>query len=277
MGSEGISSVPAFSGAGGSTAGLAAPAPSRAAGWGTPWRPLPTSPSYARVSPPTPPAVLGLRANFHPRPSARRAPRRLEMKFVVHVRKINGMKKTQISTLLRRRILLRRDAPQAAPAAHTPFFPTFSPRSQPVPIGSVRANPYGTARPGGQTGNGGDLRGEGGSRTPPELHNRSPAGAERTHGHYLRDPAPFRRDPRAPPAAPNLSPSPSNILGFSPTPPPRSKCPFLQSFLEIAPCLHCHEFPQAAWREQKAAREGSSCEQGENGEGGRGSEKKKKP
>lgn len=110
---------------------------------------------------------------------------------------------------------------------------------------------------------------------PPGLHNPSPAGAERTHGHYLRDPAPFRSDSQVSSRGSQLLP-PRNLLGFSPTPPPRSKCPFLQSFLEIAPCLHCHEFPQAAWREQKAAQEGSSCEQGENGEGGRGSEKKNK-
>lgn len=78
---------------------------------------------------------------------------------------------------------------------------------------------------------------EGVPHTLPELHNRSPAGAERTHGHYLRDPAPFRSEPGSPPAAPNLSPpSPATSSAYPARPRPRSKCPFLQSFLEIAPC-----------------------------------------
>lgn len=83
MGSAGISSVSAFSVLGAAQAGLSPPVPPRAAGWGTPWRPLPASPSAARVPPPTPPAVPGLWENFHSRPPARRAPRRLEMKFGV--------------------------------------------------------------------------------------------------------------------------------------------------------------------------------------------------
>lgn len=164
----------------------------------------PRLPKPCPAAPPTPPAVPGLRANFHPRPSAQRAPRRLEMKFGGPSprprNKWDGEDTKQTPS----------SATEASsggmlprhPPPHTPPFSQLSPgspRSQPAPTGSFRANPYGIAVSLGAHGeSGGSLRGGGGglSHPPPGLHNRSPAGAERTHGHYLSDPAAFRSDPR---------------------------------------------------------------------------------
>lgn len=163
-----------------------------------------------------------------PASPARRAPSRLEMKFVAHVREISAMKKIQN----KHSPLPQPPPPEGCSPRHTHPFSQLSPgspRSQAAPRGSFRANPSGSAASRGADGElGGPFGAEGGSPHPPESHERSPG---RSGAHTWPLPERPRTIPERPPLSSSLSPLLlRQLLGFSPTPPPRSKCPFFAKF-----------------------------------------------
>lgn len=160
------------------------------------------------------------------------------------------------------------------PPPHTPPFSQLSPgspRSQPAPIGSFRANPYGTAAPRGADGEpGGPFGAEAGTPTPPRVTQPQP-GRSRAHTWPLPE-RPRTVPERLPGLLPRLPTSSPPATSSASPPRPRPEvnahfCKVSSRSRRVYIAMNSHRLPGGNKKQHRKARPASREKTEKEGEG----------